>query len=420
MNYYKKIKKCRVCDCESLDTVFKIEKQYLSPTFVKTNEGNLLSKVKVPQTLVLCGDCKLLQLKETVDPDLLYKEYFYRTAINDTMKIDLKDLVESCLEEVKPSENDTILDIGANDGTMLSFYPNTLRRVGVEPAENIDWTNVEESITIVNDYFSKKCLEGVLKEDKVKIITSCAMFYDIDKPNKFVQDIKEILHEDGMWCIQLSYLPLMLSNMNFYDICNEHLEYYSLHTLQYLMNKNGLSIFHAEENAVNGGSVKVFISHTEKNSTLTESFKSLYAKEEELELDKPETYVSFEERANYIKKAIGDYIKTEKDTGSLVIGLGASTKGNMLLQFFEIGKETIPFISERNPQKVGLRTMGTDIELISEEAARKLNPSCMLVLPWYFKDEIVKREREYLDRGGKLLMPMPYPHVITKDGETNV
>mgnify|MGYP003656447218 FL=1 len=313
MNYYKKIKKCRVCDCESLDTVFKIEKQYLSPTFVKTNEGNLLSKVKVPQTLVLCDDCKLLQLKETVDPDLLYKEYFYRTAINDTMRIDLKGLVESCLEEVKPSENDTILDIGANDGTMLSFYPNTLRRVGVEPAENIDWTNVEESITIVNDYFSKKCLEGVLKEDKVKIITSCAMFYDIDKPNEFVQDIKEILHEDGIWCIQLSYLPLMLSNMNFYDICNEHLEYYSLHTLQYLMNKNGLSIFHAEENKVNGGSVKVFISHTEKNSTLTESFKSLYAKEEELELDKPETYFSFEERANCIKKAIGDYIKDKEE-----------------------------------------------------------------------------------------------------------
>lgn len=417
MKHYRNIDRCRVCECDSLDTVLKIDEQYLSPTFVKTNKNNFLSQIKVPLTLVLCRNCKLLQLKETVNPDLLYKDYFYRTSINDTMRNDLKALVDSCLHQAAPSPNDIVLDIGANDGTMVSFFPSNLRRVGVEPAENIDWSSVEDSITIVNDYFSQKALESVLQEDKVKIITSCAMFYDIDKPNEFVQDIKRILHKDGLWCIQLSYLPLMLSNMNIYDICNEHLEYYSLHSLQYLMDKNGLNIFHAEENGVNGGSIKVFISHKEKNTPLTQNFKSLYKKEDELNLNEVETYFGFKNKANYIKETVCAYIKNEQDNGNLVIGLGASTKGNMLLQFFGIGKEIIASISERNPDKVGLRTLGTDMELISEEDARNLNPSCMVVLPWYFKEEIIKREKEYVENGGKLLIPMPYPHVITNEGE---
>lgn len=420
MKYYKEIKECRICGCESFHTVLKINKQYLSPTFVSTNENNYLSKIKVPQTLVLCSKCNLLQLKETVNSDLLYKEYFYRTSINSTMKKDLKKLVDSCLSEIKLLENDIVLDIGCNDGTMLSFFPDTLKRIGVEPAENIDWSNVDKSITIVNDYFSKKCLKDVINKDGINIITSCAMFYDIDTPNKFVQDIKGILHKDGIWCIQLSYLPLMLKNMNFYDICNEHLEYYSLHTLQYLMNKNGLTIFHAEENEVNGGSVKIFISHIEKNKIPTDSFEYLYKKEEDLKLDNIETYSIFEKKANNIKRIINTYIKNENKKNNLVIGLGASTKGNMLLQFFGITKKLLPFISERNPDKVGLRTLGTDIELISEDKGRKLKPSCMLVLPWYFKEEIVKREQKYLEDGGKLLFPMPYPHIVTKFGEENL
>ena len=423
---HKNIQHCRVCGSADLTEVVSIEEQYLSPTFVETNENNPLADIRVPQTLVLCdrsnntNACGLLQLKETVEPDYLYREYFYRSSVSDTMRKDLKNVVDDVIERVHLEDNDIVVDVGANDCTMIGYFPSDLTRIGVEPAQNISWEGVAPSIKIVNNYFSQDVLSGVLEDKKVKIFTSCAMFYDLDDPNSFVSDVKSLLHEEGVWCIQLSYLPLMLKNINFYDICNEHLEYYSLHTLNYLMKQNGLEIFDAAENDVNGGSIRVMITHLDRKIEKTDSFKELIDIEKTMNLFDKKTYTDFHEEILSLKNKIKNTIGVEIKNGNTVLGLGASTKGNMLLQLFGIGKETIPYISERNPEKVGLKTLGTDIELISEERARELNPSYMLVLPWYFKSEIVAREKEYILNGGKLLFPMPYPHVVHKDGETKL
>jgi len=403
-----------------------VEEQHLSPTFVVTNENNPLAAIRVPQTLMLCDrdknkiGCGLLQLKETVEPDYLYREYFYRSGVSDTMRKDLKYVVEDVLGRSEVEDNDVVVDIGANDCTMINYFPPNLRRIGVEPAQNIDWSHVKPDIKIVNDYFSQKSLRKILEGEKVKIFTSCAMFYDLDEPNGFVADIKSLLHEKGVWCIQLSYLPLMLKNINFYDICNEHLEYYSLHTLNYLMNQNGLEIFDATENNVNGGSVRVMITHIERKVEKTDNFNKLMEVEDQMNLFDKQTYFDFHEKILSLKNKIKKIIDDEVESGNVVLGLGASTKGNMLLQLFGIDKEVLPYISERNPDKVGLKTLGTDIELISEERARQIGPSCMLVLPWYFKDEIVSREKEYIQNGGKLLFPMPYPHIVHRNGETKL
>ena len=423
---HKNIQHCRVCGSADLTEVVSIEEQYLSPTFVETNKDNPLADIRVPQTLVLCdrsnntNACGLLQLKETVEPDYLYREYFYRSSVSDTMRKDLKNVVDDVIERVHLEDNDIVVDVGANDCTMIGYFPSGLTRIGVEPAQNISWESVAPSIKIVNNYFSQDVLSGVLEDKKVKIFTSCAMFYDLDDPNSFVSDVKSLLHEEGVWCIQLSYLPLMLKNINFYDICNEHLEYYSLHTLNYLMKQNGLEIFDAAENDVNGGSVRVMITHLERKIEKTAGFKELIDIEKQMNLFDKKTYIDFHEEILSLKNKIKNTIGVELKNGNTVLGLGASTKGNMLLQLFGIGKETIPYISERNPEKVGLKTLGTDIELISEERAREINPSYMLVLPWYFKSEIVAREKEYILNGGKLLFPMPYPHVVHKDGETKL
>jgi len=426
MKVYKDINHCRVCGSPDLTEVISVKEQYLSPRFVTTNENNSLANIRVPQTLVVCDRsnrpdaCGLLQLRETVEPDYLYREYFYRSGVSDTMRKDLKNVVDTVLSKVVLEDDNVVVDIGANDCTMISYFPSNLVRIGVEPAQNIDWTNVDSDIKIVNDYFSQNSLSETLQGKKVKIFTSCAMFYDLDDPNSFVADIKSLLHENGVWCIQLSYLPLMLKNINFYDICNEHLEYYSLHTLNYLMKQNGLEIFDAVENDVNGGSVRVMITHLERKVEKTDSFDSLIEEEKQMNLFDKQTYINFHEEILKLKDKIKNTIGVEIKNGNTVLGLGASTKGNMLLQLFGIGKETIPYISERNPDKVGLKTLGTDIELISEEKARQLSPSYMLVLPWYFKDEIVIREQEYIQNGGKLLFPMPYPHIVHKDGETKL
>ena len=333
------------------------------------------------------------------------------------MKEDLKKVVDDVTNRVELFPGDCVVDIGANDCTMLSYFPSFLNRNGIEPAENIDWSSVDKSINIVNDYFSKDSVKKAVGNQKVKIFTSCAMFYDIDDPNSFVDTIKRNLHKDGIFCIQLSYLPAMLKNLNFYDICNEHLEYYSLISLQTLLSRHHLEIFDAEENHVNGGSVKVMITHSENKLEKTENLMRLITIEKMMNLNKPETYRKFHDKINSMKDKVCNFIDSEIENNNIVLGLGASTKGNMLLQLFGLTKNKIPAISERNPDKVGLKTLGTDIELISEEDARDRKPSCMLVLPWYFKKEIVERQKDYLDSGGKLLIPMPYPHIISKTGE---
>tara|TARA_Y100001968_G_C19388476_1_gene734216 strand:- start:104 stop:1360 length:1257 start_codon:yes stop_codon:yes gene_type:complete len=415
MNIYSEIKECRVCKSEKLKDVFRIDDQYLSPTFVKENQSDL-SKIKIPHTLILCENCNLLQLRETVNPDILYKKYFYRSSVSDTMRSDLKDVVDDIQGHVNLSHGDCIVDIGANDCTMISYFSENLSRYAIEPAENINWDNVDPSIKIVNDYFTENSLLKCNLANKVKVFSSCAMFYDLEEPNSFVEIIKKYLHEEGVFCIQLSYLPSMIKNINFYDICNEHLEYYSLHTLNNLMSNNGLEIYHAEENDVNGGSIRVMISHKEANKRKSKIYMDLVNKEKLMQLDKIETYKNFHQKIISMKEKVLMAIHNEMKEG-LVIGLGASTKGNMLMQTFGLTKKEIPYISERNPDKVGLRTLGTDIELIAESAARKMSPKMMLVFPWYFKKEIIDRESDYIKSGGKLLIPMPYPHIISFKGE---
>lgn len=424
--HFKNIVQCRICGSEDLTEVISIEEQHLSPMFVKTNKDNHLAGLLVRQTLVLCDksknskNCGLLQLKETVKPDLLYKQYFYRSAVSDTMRKDLREVVDDVTSRVDLKSGDVVLDTGANDCTMLSYFDSSLSRIGVEPAENIDWGHVDDSIKIVNDYFSWEAVESTLAGRKVKAFTSCAMFYDLDDPNSFVSSVKRCLDKDGIWCIQLSYLPLMLENINFYDICNEHLEYYSLQVLETLMNMNGLKIVDASLNNVNGGSARVFIKHIDNPSQQTDQLKLLLEKELDLDLFNPQVYIDFYDKIKDLRDRIKNSMLSEIEKGELVLGLGASTKGNMLLQLFGIDNTMLPYISERNPDKVGLKTLGTDIELISEEKARELKPSCMLVLPWYFKDEIVEREQSYIQAGGKLMFPMPYPHIVTKDGEIKI
>jgi SAM-dependent methyltransferase len=420
MSYFKNIDVCRVCFGKILTEVIQIEEQFLSPTFVDTNENNPLSKIKVPQTLVLCdlksGGCGLLQMKETVEPYLMYTEYFYRSSTNKIMIRDLENVVKFAKSKVNLKVNDIVVDIGANDGTTIKFFPEFCNRIGVEPAKNIDWSDLS-NINIINDYFNKKSLIPHIEKNKfVKIFTACAMFYDLDNPNQFVSDIKEMLDQDGVFVIQLSYLPAMLKNMNFYDICNEHLEYYSLNTLNFLMQRNGLEIYDAVENNVNGGSVLVSIAHTGSKQK-SDNYVKLLEYEHNLLLAEPETYINFYNKIMDLKFVVLNYINNLYKNNKNIIGLGASTKGNMLLQLFGINKDILPYISEINPTKIGKKTLGTDIELISEEKSNILKPFCKLVLPWYFKDEIIEREKNYIEAGGLLLFPMPYVHLIGRNGE---
>lgn len=411
---YRILERCRICGVTELADVYQMPPQYLSPRFVTSNEG--LETIKVPLTLALCASCGHLQLREEVEPDLLYRQYFYRSATSDTMRAHLGDVVSDVQGRVDLAPGDIVLDVGANDATLLSYFPAGVRKIGVEPAQNIDWSSVAADVEIVNDYFSS----AELPSEKVRVVTCCAMFYDVSAPHDFVRRVKSSLADDGLWCIQVSYLPLMLENLNFYDICHEHLSYHTLDSLERLLSASGLSAFDSTTNPVNGGSIRLLACHREFAGYSTAQgqrrLERLRQREQSMNLKSPSTFVQFGEVIDRLGWKVRGYIQQCQVRGELVLGLGASTKGNVLLQHFGL-EDMIPYISERNSDKVGLRTLGTDIELISEQSARSMNPSCMLVLPWYYKDEIVTREANYLENGGTLLFPMPVPHVVTGQGE---
>lgn len=427
MNEYKTITQCKICGSNALTDAFAFPPQHLSATFVADNANSSVSHIKVPLTVTLCDPakdanaCGHLQLREEVDPDLMYREYFYRSSTSTTMQNDLREVVADIRSNVALSTGDIVVDIGANDFTMLGFYPQSLRRVGFEPARNINWDHVDPTITKINDYFAAAPFAKAFPGEKAKAVSCCAMFYDLSDPNAFVRHVKEILAPDGVWCMQLSYLPLMLENLNFYDICHEHLSYYSLRSLDRLLGPNGLTVVSASTNAVNGGSIRAFVTHVENEAAVSAKGSAdldrLRAKEDRMKLTEIASYWKFHADIEALATKVRGHMDKRIKEGRQVFGLGASTKGNVLIQLFGITKELMPAISERNPEKCGLRTLGTDIELISEQQARAREPKTMLVLPWYFKDEIVKREADFIKAGGELLFPMPYAHVVAADGE---
>ena len=421
--------KCKICGNTNLKKVLFINEQYISATFVKSNKDNALTKIRTPLTLVLCAqndaqdNCGLLQLLEITEPDLLYRQYFYRSATSDTMRKDLKDVVESVKKIVSLNDNDVVVDIGSNDCTLLNFYSSNLKLVGFEPAKNIKYIDKKKNIKVFPNYFNSKDFNQNYKS-KAKIITSCAMFYDLSDPKKFVKEIDEILDKDGVWCVQISYLASMLEYNNFYDICHEHLSYYSIETFEAVIKEFNLKLFFAETNPVNGGSIRLYVCRKDKEFKNKEDYFLSLNKLKEIEkkysLKSEKTFIEFQKKIDNIKNKTNFFIDNILKSNQKVFALGASTKGNILLQHFGLNKSKIPYISERNHEKVGLRCLGSDIELISEESARLKKPKAFLVLPWNFKDEIVKREKDYLDKGGILMFPMPYPHVVDKSGEKKI
>ncbi len=419
----KSIAVCRVCGSKKLHKVLSLGKHYVS-NFVDTKKE---SGIKVPLELVLCGqsECSLLQLKHTTPGHLLYRNYWYKSGTNQTMRDALLDITKNAQKKSGLKSGDLVIDIGCNDGTLLRSYQIPgLDLIGFDPAENLLQFSSVGTKKIFNDFFNAKAFKKEFPDKKAKVITSIAMFYDLDDPNAFVNDIVQCLDQNGVWIIQMSYLPMMLEQNAFDNVCHEHLEYYSLVSLSFLLKKHGLEIFDVELNDVNGGSFRVYVKN--KNATnlpvskeATQRILELQTKEEKMGLLTKKTYAAFAKRVNSLKKQAVNFISTQAKKGKKVYIYGASTKGNTLLQFYGIDNKLIKFAAERNSDKFGKKTVGTFIPIISEDQARKDNPDYFLVLPWHFLKEFISREADYLKSGGKFIVPLPEFSVLGKEALTD-
>ncbi len=407
---------CRVCGSHELASILSLGGIYVSD-FV-TDRASMTEET-YPLELMLCdpeeGGCGLLQLRHTVNPAKMYNFYYYHSGTNASMKKALEDIVHCASKRIRLKPGDLVLDIGCNDGTLLRAYSQKdIRRIGFDPAKNLIPEARIGTTRIINDFFNYEAFEENFHDDKVKIITSIAMFYDLDDPNVFVADIAKCLHPDGLWIIQMSYLPLMLEQNAFDNICHEHLEYYSLMSLQFLLKRHVLKVVDVQLNDVNGGSFRVYVQHEQKEPRAQglARVRALEKKEKRYRLHEKETYIKFALRVEAIRKKIYHFIKREKARGKTIDVYGASTKGNTLLQHFNLDHHLIRAAAERNPDKFGKKTIGTLIPIISEEESRAARPDYFLVLPWHFLKGFLAREKKYFQSGGHFIVPLPKMRII--------
>jgi NDP-4-keto-2,6-dideoxyhexose 3-C-methyltransferase len=404
--------------CEGrLNSVFSLGEQYVS-NFVSPQQPD---GPKAPLELVLCDRCGLLQLGHTVPGELMYQTYWYRSGTNQTMRNALADIANKAEALIHLQEGDSVLDIGCNDGTLLASYKtNGIYRIGFDPAENLAVFSQTIANKLVTGFFGAEPFQRdpELNKNRPRIVTSIAMFYDLEDPNQFVADIKKVMRPDGLWIVQMSYLLLMLKQNDFGNICHEHLEYYSLHSFEYLLNLHDFELVDVELNDVNGGSFRAYIRNRGADETAfgSELYRreassrvaALREREAEIHFDTVEPYREFAARVERVKQDVSWFIRDRVGRDKKVYVYGASTKGNTMLQYFDLDSSLISAAAERNPDKWGKVTVGTRIPIVSEAEARASKPDYFLVLPWHFVDEFVTREKDYLTSDGRFIVPLPH------------
>ena len=420
---FNKIKKRETCRVSGEKTIplFSLGKLYLSD-FIERHETP--KYVPVELEMRLAPKSELVQLAHTVPGDIMYRKYWYKSGTNATMTNELMNIAKRAQDLMHLNPGDVFLDIGCNDGTLLSFVEKHIVRIGFDP-NDFKIESIKQADLIINNYFNYKEYQKTIHgHKKARVITSIAMFYDLEDPNAFVSDVRKTLDKNGLWIMQMSYLPLMLKQLAFDNICHEHLEYYSLEALQILLKRNGMQVVDCELNDVNGGSFRIYIRHKDADpSTFATApqrdvsnmrVASVLEYEKTLKLNDKKIYLEFWKNINKLKEETVSFIKREKKKGKKIWGYGASTKGNTLLQWFGLDNTLIDGIAERSPAKFGLKTAGTNIPIYSEAEMRKAKPDYLLVLPWHFIAEFKKREADFLKRGGRLILPCPKFEVIGK------
>ena len=405
-----KIKNCRNCKNTELFDLFSLGKISFTGRFPNTIRQNV---PKAYLNVLMCKKCKLVQLDRNFNLNYLYgKSYGYRTGINKTMTDHVKKIVRKCSALVKLKSKQYVLDIGSNDATLLNFYANDIIKVGVDPLVNKYKKFYKKINYKISNFFKIKDIEKIKIKKKFKIISALSVFYDLRDPNKFIKEIKKILDDKGVFVLEHVDLCYIIKNNIFDTICHEHLVFYSSKIIIEMMKNNGLKVFNHEYNEINGGSSRYYICHSKANFKVSKNIKKVLLRENLQGIELKKTYKLFFTKILNEKIKLIKLIKKIKNEEQDIHGYGASTKGNVLLQFYNINNKVVNYIADRNPLKWNSFTPGTRIKIISESQSRKIKPHFYLVLPWHFKNEILIREKNIRKKGTKFIFPLPEVRVV--------
>jgi SAM-dependent methyltransferase len=357
--------------------------------------------------------CGLLQMEHSVPPEVLYYSYWYRSGTNRTMREHLAGIAQSATSLTRKSKA-VVLDIGCNDGTLLRNYPDDFEKFGVDPSDIAQ--EIGDGVNVIKDVFPSGRFDQVLQGKKLDVITSIAMFYDLENPVGFACSIRDVLDEDGVWIFEMSYMPTMLEKNSYDTICHEHLEYYSLAVIENILSRANLKLFRAELNGINGGSIRCYASHEGCYRYYlpewSDALLRMRMAEFDLELDTDKPYRNFQERINVHREQLMRLLIDIKKQGKTIHLYGASTKGNTILQWCGIDSRLVDCAADRNPDKDGAMTLGTNIPIVSEEKSRAMKPDFYLVLPWHFRDEFIEREAGILSSGTRFIFPLPEIEIL--------
>jgi len=417
---------CRVCGSSSLAPIVSLGDQFIAGAFFKEEEKGLFRN-RYPLDLVRCVPahdakaCGLVQLRHTLSRKLLFSNYGYRSAVNQTMRDNLREIAHKAEKMAALQPGDTVLDIGCNDGTLLKSYATEdPDRIGFDPAGDVTQYALGHGIQVEKFFFSAELYRLARPNRPARIVTSIAMLYDLENPLAFTREVASVLAPDGVWVIELSYVVRMLQTNSFDTICHEHLEYYALRQIEWMASHAGLVLHDVEFNDINGGSFRLFLRPESAGSVPVECaarIAAARAEESRISLDTEVPYEAFRAGATRVRSDVQRLIEEIHGRGEKVYVYGASTKGNVILQYCGIDATVIPAAADRNPDKWGSHMLGTGIPIISEEQGRSDRPDYFLVLPYHFVAEFRKREKKYLSSGGKFILPIPEVRVVGLEDE---
>lgn len=407
------IESCRVCGNRELLPLLDLGTQALTGVFPRSPDERV---PEVPLELVMCSPsgCGLVQLRHTADLALMYHDgYGYRSGIRPFMVDHLAAKVDAIRRRVAPGPGDLVLDIGSNDGTLLNAYGGGPTLVGIDPLGARFADGYPEGAELIPDFFSKEAFTARLGTRRATAVTSIAMFYDLPDPMAFMRDVRDVLADDGVWLLEQSYLPAALDATAYDVICHEHLEYYTLRQIEWMAERTGLTVIDAALDPVYGGSLCATLARTgSRHRPDATALARIRASEAAAGLDTLAPYEAFAKRAYERRDRLREFLDAATAAGMLTLGYGASTKGNVILQFCGIGTADLPCIGEVNPDKAGCFTPGTAIPIVPEADAKAMNPDRLLVLPWIHRPGFLERERDYLARGGRMVFPLPELDIV--------
>jgi NDP-4-keto-2,6-dideoxyhexose 3-C-methyltransferase len=403
---YRQIEACRICGNHDLVEVLDLGEQALTGVFPSSRAQLVTSG---PLKLVKCvgaGSCGLLQLQHTYDLGELYGDnYGYRSGLNASMVEHLRSKVRKILGRVTLPPDALIIDIGSNDSTTLQAYPSTgCTLVGIDPTGKKFHQYYPPHIRLIPDFFSAAVVKQNLGDRRASVVTSFSMFYDLEEPKKFAQEVHDVLADEGIWVFEQSYMPTMLERNSYDTVCHEHLEYYALKQIKWLTDAVGLRIIDVEFNDVNGGSFSVVAARKSSRHVTSDRVEEILRQEAALGLDTLQPYREFATRVDENRKGLRAFVAKARSEGKRVAALGASTKGNVLLQYCDLKEPDVEQVGEVNPDKFGCFTPGTLIPIVPEEQLLASRPDYMIVLPWHFRTYFETSARL---SGHHLVFPLP-------------